>query len=77
MVIGVGVILALLVIGAVIAAWRLWRDPRVVRRFAEVAVELHALRRARELDQLRSEIRRDGRRLRRELLEEFRRADDA
>jgi uncharacterized membrane protein YccC len=73
----IGVVLALLIIGAVIAVHWLWRDPRVGRRLAEAAVELHALRRSRELDQLRSEIRRDGRRLRRELLEEFRRADDA
>jgi hypothetical protein len=76
MVIGI-VLLALLIVGAVTAACWLWRDPRVGRRLAEAAVELHALRRARELDELRSEMRRDGRRLRRELLEEFRRVDDA
>jgi hypothetical protein len=68
----VTLILLVLGFGTLIAIVCASRSPDWLRSMGRAEVDRHALRRARELDQLRFEIKRDARRLRRELLEEFR-----
>ena len=69
------VILGIIVVGGVLLIAAVLSDPRVARRLGQAQVDLHALRRAREVDELRHEVHRDVRRLQRELRDEFRDVD--
>jgi hypothetical protein len=74
-------ILACAVVVAFVAGWLLWRractdqDPVALRRIAETEIELHRVRRVLELTELEHTLRRDERRLRREVVRDLARLE--